>query len=106
MIDQGSSLAISCGCDQIPDEAFDILVPFVMVETVHQDGSANGFHILLSELTFVASMRKDVCPSAPAVKQIACIQMVPLTTDLKLYLNSQVPVLGRSGSKLLIVYIR
>lgn len=106
MIDQGSSLAISRGCDQIPDEAFDILVPFVVVETVHQDGSANGFYILLCELTFVASVGKDVCPSAPAVKQIACMQMVPLTTDLKLYLNSQVSVLGYYGSKLVMFYIR
>lgn len=104
MIDQGSSLAISRGCDQIPDEAFDILVPFIMVETVHQDGSANGFYILLRELTFVASVGKDVCPPAPTVKQIACMRMVPLTTDLKLYLNSQVPVLGYSGQNCNVFY--
>lgn len=75
MIDQGSSLAISRGCDEIPDEAFDILIPSVMIKTVHQDGSADGFNILLSELTFVASMGKDVCPPSPATKQTLNTQL-------------------------------
>jgi hypothetical protein len=45
-----------------------------MVETVHKDGSADGFHILLGELTFVASMGQDVCPPAPAKKQITSME--------------------------------
>lgn len=75
MIEQGSSLAISCGCDQVPDKALDVLIPSVVIETVHQDGSADGFNILLSELAFVASMGQDVCPAAPAGKQSVSMQM-------------------------------
>ena len=70
MIDQGSRLAISRGCDQIPDEAFNILIPLVVIETVHKDGPADGFHVLLSELTLVAPMGKDICPPSPTAKQI------------------------------------
>lgn len=81
MIDQGSRLAVSGGCDQIPDEALDILIPSVMVEAVHQDGSADGFYVMLSELTLVASVGKDVCPSAPAVKRAASLSVVPLTAS-------------------------
>lgn len=70
MVDQGSRLAVRRGRDQIPDEAFDILIPLVMIEAVHEDGPADGFHVLLSELTLVAPVRKDVCPPSPAAKQI------------------------------------
>lgn len=74
MVDQGSSLAIRCGCDQIPDEAFDILIAFVMIKTVYQDGSADSFDILLSELAFIASVGKNVCPPSPTAKQIFSMQ--------------------------------
>ena len=77
MIDQGARLAVSSGCDQIPDEAFDVLVPLVVVETVHEDCSADGLHILLSELTFVASMGKDVRPPSPAAKQVFSMHRMP-----------------------------
>lgn len=82
MVNQCSCLAISCGCDQIPDEAFDVLISLVMVETVHEDGSADGFYIVLSELAFVASMRKDVCPPSPTAKQTLSMQMVPFRVRL------------------------
>lgn len=77
MIDQGARLAVGRGCDEVPDEAFDVLIPLVMVETVHEDGSADGFHVLLGELTFVASVGKDVCPPSPTAKQTSSMQMVP-----------------------------
>lgn len=69
MIDQGSRLAVRRGCDQVPDEAFDILIPLVMIETVHEDGSADGLYVLLSELALVAAMGEDICPPSPAAKQ-------------------------------------
>lgn len=84
MIDQGSRLAVGCGCDQVPDEAFDVLIPLIMVETVHEDCSADSFHILLSELTFVASMGKDVRPPSPAAKQVFGMHRVPFSLDLGL----------------------
>lgn len=70
MIDQGSRLAVRRGRDQVPDEAFDILIALVMIETVHKDGSADGFYVLLGELALVASVGKDICPPSPAAKQI------------------------------------
>lgn len=47
MINQSSSLPICSWSDQIPDETFDIFIPFVMIKTIHQDSPADGFHILL-----------------------------------------------------------
>lgn len=41
-----------------------------MIETVHKDGSADGFYVLLGELALVASVGKDICPPSPAAKQI------------------------------------
>lgn len=102
MIDQGTCLAISSGRDQVPDEAFDVLIPLVMVETIHEDGPADGLDVLLSELTLVASMGKDVRPSSPAAKQIFSMQMVSFSLDLGLYFHSQATVLGNLGSKLAI----
>lgn len=90
MIDQGSSLAISRGCDQIPDEALDILISFVMIETVHKDRPTDGFYILLGELTFVASVGKDVCPPSPAEKQIFSLQTVSLILGLGFYCTIRV----------------
>lgn len=69
MVEQGPSLAICRGRDQVPDKALDVLVPSVVIETIHQDGSADGLYILFSQLTFVASMGQDICPAAPAGKQ-------------------------------------
>lgn len=69
MVDQSPGLAVGRGCDEIPDEALDVLVPPVVVEAVHEDGPADGFHVLLGELTFVASVGQDVCPPPPAAKQ-------------------------------------
>lgn len=82
MVEQGSSLAVGGGRDQVPDEALDVLVASVVIEAVHQDGSADGFHVLLSELTFVASMGQDVRPATPAGKQRGSIQMEPLTVTV------------------------
>lgn len=84
MIEQGSSLAVGCRSDQVPDKALDVLVPAVVIETVHQDGSADGFYVLLSELTFVPSMGQDVCPAAPAGKQRGSMQIESGCSDLKL----------------------
>lgn len=77
MVDQGTCLAVSRGRDQIPDEALDVLVPLVMGEAVHEDGPADGLHILLSELAFVASVGKDVRPSPPAAKQACSMHRCP-----------------------------
>lgn len=105
MIDQGARLAVSRGCDQIPDEAFDVLIPLVVVETVHEDGSADGFYVLLSELTFVAPVRKNVCPPSPTAKQKFSMQTVFFSLDLGLYSHRQAAALGKLGSKVAILYI-
>lgn len=76
MVDQGPRLAISRGCDEIPDEALDVLVPPVVVEAVHKDGPADGLHVLLTERALVAAMGEDVRPPPPAAKQT---WTVPLT---------------------------
>lgn len=89
MIEQGSSLAVGGRRDQVPDKALDVLVPSVVIETVHQDGSADGLYVLLSELTFVASMRQDVCPAAPAGKQRGSVQMESGWSDLTLTARPQ-----------------
>ena len=69
MVDQGPRLPISRGCDEIPDEALDVLVPPVVVEAVHKDGSADGLYVLLAERALVAAMGEDVRPPPPAAKQ-------------------------------------
>lgn len=99
MIDQGACLAVSRGCDQIPDKALDVLVPLVMVETVHEDRSADGFYILLSELPFVAPMGKDVRPPSPAAnKYSACTWY--LSFEIWGSFAQSGAVLGNLGSKL------
>lgn len=75
VIEQGSSPAVGCGCDQVPDKALDVLIPSVVIEAVHQDGSADGLYILLGELAFVASMGQDIRPAAPAGEQKGSMQM-------------------------------
>lgn len=89
MIEQGSSLAIGRGSDQVPDKALDVLVPSVVIQTVHQDGSADGFYIVLRELTFVASVGQDICPAAPAGKQKDGVQMESLAAEVRHHLDSQ-----------------
>lgn len=90
MIDQGACLAVGRGRDEVPDEAFDVLVPLVVVEAVHEDGPADGLHVLLAELTFVASVGKDVCPPSPTAKQTSSMQMVPrLRSGPRLSVGSQ-----------------
>lgn len=71
MVDQGPRLAISRWCDEIPDEALDVLVPPVVVEAVHKDGPADGLHVLLAEWALVATMGEDVRPPPPAAKQMS-----------------------------------
>lgn len=46
MINQSSSLPICSWSDQIPDETFDIFIPFIMIKTIYKDSPADGFHIL------------------------------------------------------------
>lgn len=95
MIEQGSGLAIGRRRDQVPDKALDVLVSSVVIETVHQDGSADGFYILLRQLTFVASVGQDICPAAPAGKQKGGMQMESLTVQMWYHLASQ--SLGNRG---------
>lgn len=92
MIDQGARLAVGRGRDEVPDEAFDVLVPLVVVEAVHEDGPADGLHVLLAELTFVASVGKDVCPPSPTVDEQILLDSKALAPRVALG-----PVLGPPG---------
>lgn len=51
--------------DQIPHEAFDLIVSAVMNQAVGQQGPANGLHVPLGQLLLETPMFEDVCPSTP-----------------------------------------
>lgn len=51
--------------DQVPDEAFDVLITAVMQQAVGQEGSADGLHISLLQGALEATMSQDVTPPTP-----------------------------------------
>lgn len=62
-------LSIFCRSDKVPDETFNLLVSFVMLQAIDQEGATNGLHVLLCQVPFEASMRQDVLPSPPPATQ-------------------------------------
>lgn len=54
--------------DQVPHEAFDLVVSTVVDQAVGQQGSADGLHVPLGQLLLETSVREDVFPSAPPGK--------------------------------------
>lgn len=59
-------LSVFGGRDQLPDEALDLLVPFVVLDAVHQQGPADHLHVLLVQMPLEPPVRQDVLPPAPA----------------------------------------
>lgn len=66
MVLEGLSLPVFGRCDKFPNETLDLLVPLVMLDTVHQQGTANHLHVLLIQMPLESPMSQDVLPSAPA----------------------------------------
>lgn len=66
MVLEGLGLPIFGRCDKLPNEALDLLVPLVMLDTVHQQGTANHLHVLFVQMPFESPMSQDVLPPAPA----------------------------------------
>lgn len=66
MVLEGLGLPIFGRCDQFPYETLDLLVPFIMLHTVHQQGPANHLHILLIQVPLESPVSQDVLPPAPA----------------------------------------
>lgn len=52
-------------CDQVPDEALDVLVAAVMQQAVGQEGSADLLHVGLLQGALEAAVSQDVAPSTP-----------------------------------------
>lgn len=44
---KGLGLSIFGRCDKFPNETLDLLVAFVMLDTVYQQGTANRLHVFL-----------------------------------------------------------
>lgn len=59
-------LAVLGGADEVPDEAFDVLIASVVEKTVDQDGPADGLHVPLGKTALESSVGQDLPPSAPA----------------------------------------
>ena len=66
MVLEGLGLPIFGRCDQFPNETLDLLVPLVMLDTVHQQGTANHLHVLFIQMPLESPVGQDVLPSAPA----------------------------------------
>lgn len=67
MVEQGPRLAVFRGGDQVPDEAFDVLVAPVVMQAVNEQGPADGLHVLLLQGALVAAVAQDVIPATPAM---------------------------------------
>ena len=68
VIGECATLTIFSGCDEIPDEALDVLIATVMHQAVGQQCTADGLHVALPERTFEAAMRENLSPAAPAIQ--------------------------------------
>ena len=66
MVLEGLGLPVFGRCDQFPNEALDLLVPLVMLDTVDQQGPANHLHVLLIQMPLEPPVGQDVLPPAPA----------------------------------------
>lgn len=66
MVGQCLSGAVFTWGNQVPNEAFDVLIPTIMQQAVSQQGSADCFHICLLQRALEAAMSQDVTPPAPA----------------------------------------
>lgn len=66
MVLEGLGLPVFGRCDQFPNETLDLLVSLIMLDTVHQEGTANHLHVLLVQMPFESAMSQDVLPPAPA----------------------------------------
>lgn len=60
--------SVLSGGDQVPHEAFDLVVSAVVDQAVGQQGSADGLHVPLGQLLLEAAVREDVLPSTPPGK--------------------------------------
>lgn len=65
MVLEGLGLPIFGGCDQFPNETLDLLVPLIMLDTVHQQGTANHLHVLLVQMPLESPVSQDVLPTTP-----------------------------------------
>lgn len=70
MVLQRLGLPVFSRCDQFPNETLDLLIPLVVLDTVHQQGSANHLHVLLIQMPLESPMSQDVLPPAPAERGI------------------------------------
>lgn len=52
--------------DEVPDEALDLIVSFVVPYTVDQQSPAHQLHVPLRQVPLEAAMGEDVLPSPPA----------------------------------------
>lgn len=68
MILQFFCLAIFSRANQVPNKAFDVLIPTVVQKTVHKDGTAYCLHISFSHASLKASMRQNISPTSPTNK--------------------------------------
>lgn len=65
MVLQLLGASVLSGGDQVPHEAFDLVVSTVMDQAVGQQGSADGLHVPLGQLLLEAAVCKDVLPPTP-----------------------------------------
>lgn len=75
MVDQSTRLPILCRCNEIPDKTFNVLIPSVMVQTVDQNGPADGFHILFGKLTLETAVGKNINPAAPPTTEVKRLKL-------------------------------
>lgn len=54
--------------DQIPDEAFNFVVSFVMANTVDQKSPAQHLHVSLWQVPFKTPMIENILPATPSVQ--------------------------------------
>jgi len=54
--------------DQVPHEAFDLVVSAVVDQAVGQEGSADGLHVLLRELLLKTPVIENILPTTPPGK--------------------------------------
>lgn len=76
-----------------------------MVETVHQNGTADGFHVLFCKLTLETPVRKNICPSAPPTNKWKIGSHSVPTDTAQCELNKQSDVEDMMTYKLIITLL-
>lgn len=61
-------MSVFSGCDQIPDEAFNFVISFIMANTVDQKSPAQHLHVSLRQVPFKTPMIENILPATPPVQ--------------------------------------